>query len=237
MNSGGLITIDEPISLEELQTGAVVLRVSRNGAPPVDATLVVSMRSATEVGSAAFYAYGVQVLSVANPSDLISGRVGVTVSDRSADWQVVGVRIDRQYWHGGVVEDDFFWDFSPGETPGLGTPCVGVLGCTGNGGESFRAHLSLVNAAPLGGVMLANSRVQISSGAASINDGAVFTQSTFGFGYPLIKAIPCLVGARVYVRVLYPRSFSDWLDITLYGPNASPVAYLTEAGPFFLAEI
>lgn len=240
MNSGGRITLNEPLSLDELQTGALVLRVSRNGAPPVDATLVVTLRSASEIGSAGFYAYGTQVLQVGSGGDLQRGDFTVNVVDRSASWQVVGFRVDRQYWHGGFLEEAFVWRSASWGVPAAGEECVALCTITVDD-RPQNVNVSLYDASILGAdwseVGGGQFAARVSSGTASISDGVQFDRSRFSLGIPVIKAIPRFVDNQVSLAILYPYGINELLSIPILSADGTQVLSPATPGPYFMGEI
>lgn len=238
MNSGGRITLDEPLSLDELQTGALVLRVSRNGAPPVDATLVVTLRSATEIGSAGFYAYGTQVLQVGSGGDLQRGDFTVSVVDRSASWQVVGFRVDRQYWYGGSVNEQLNWLGEDGSgPPNVGAACVCTSRIVVNGAEEYVQVM--LDGTVLGGVWLGDAEggAIISSGSASVHDGVEFSQAAFSLGLRTIKAVPVSESGMVSIYFLYPFITGQHFTTPLMHEGTEIVTSPTTPGPYYLGDI
>lgn len=229
--SGGVITLDEPLSIEELQTGALVLRMSRNGAPAVDVVGVPVFRG-DELYQMDFYAYGSLVASTSSQgTQWEQGVFGITIIDRSNSWQVVGVRIDRQYWHGGqlMLEDTLTFQTRDGRYPQIGE--AGIVRSTMIDGLQRDIALSVEGASPLGGV-LTDSEFEI-TGDGSIATGISFTAAPFTLGWAVVKAVPMLVDGRVVLRLLYPGSW----DVVLYESGGGFVTSLSQAGPYYLHEL
>lgn len=235
-DSGGVITLAEPLSVEELQTGALVLRVRRDGAEAVDAVGVASVRASDQtVISVNFYCYGVHVAQMGSNSGYQAGVFEISWIDRGHSWEVVGLRIDKQYWHGGMLND--FLDFrnSTSGSPDEGEDCI--LRCYLNLGESaIEVGVSVGGVGPLGGRFVGNSRALVYGGSDSIQNGAVFLHAGFSLGWPLVKAVPMLIDGQVALQLLYP--LDNWNgQLNLMSEGGAYIQSLATPGPFYLLEI
>lgn len=198
--------LDEPLSIEELQTGAFVLRVSRNGAPAVDAVGVPVLRSGGELDRIDIYAYGVVIgTASASGEGLLLGHYVVQLTDHSAEWQAVGVRLDREYWHGGEIGDTMIPLNSDGQYARVGNSAI-----MRTGGVFATENMYLLEIAQnkmLGGNVISDGKTEIYSGSEPIekgDPGMMFNHASFSLDYDKIKAIPYVKGGIWCIKPLYP---------------------------------
>lgn len=231
MGAGGVITLDEPLSIEELQTGALVLLMTRDG-QPCEAVGVVELRSVGVIDSIQFYAFGrpvAEVVTGASVTDITNGVFQVRISDNAGRWQVVGARIDRQYWHGvasavniGISRVD------PGP-PTEGAPYYLFVSLQG-----FAVTGSVVcEGVPRVGGPLSSGRVKIYDGDSALDSYVPIEFSSFEpvIETLAIKAVLVIIEGYVKLRVLYPGAVT-MPEYTLTDYGGEPITP-SSVGPWY----
>lgn len=217
MDAGGIITLDEPLSIEELQTGALVLLMTRNG-QPCEAVGVVSLRSVGVINDIQFYAFGrpvAEVFTSGSVSDITRGVFDIRIVDRAAHWQITGARIDRQFWHGGSLASYRLVGVDGGAVV-EGADGLPVVSSYTQSGADF--EISLDGVCPIGGGVTSEEYVELYSGNASLNDfePIVFQSVVSHIARLAVKAVLMIEGGVVVLAVLYPRGpIIDYIRIPL----------------------
>lgn len=230
VGTGGVVDLDEPLSIEELQSGAFVLRVSRNGAPAVDAVGVPVFRTGGELDRLEIYAYGIVIgTAAASGEGLLLGHYVVQLTDHSAEWRVVGVRLDRQYWHGGSLS--WVSTFIPGD---MGESSYVRL----RSGSDYFA-LAVSSDRPSGGLITSGGRLCIYSGQNTLSDGIMCDTYSGITDLPLVKGVLIYRGNTqdTVIRVLYPyQATNQTFDMAVYTEDGGVVT-LDTAGPYYIEEV
>lgn len=237
-DSGGVITLAEPLSVEELQTGALVLRVRRDGAEAVDAVGVASVRASDQtVISVNFYCYGVKVAQMDGSSGYQAGVFEISWVDRGHSWEVVGFRIDKQYWHGGTLNEALGFENESGEYPANAEAAIPVL-YVSHDGVSSKVSVSVNSAAQIGGAYKALvDGLQLTAGSASIQDGITVSDSIFNPGWPIIKGLVIFLDNRAYLQFLYPSAGDSMVRVPLINGVNQAITSLQQSGPFYFSTI
>lgn len=92
--------------MEELQTGALVFLVDDGRGHIIEAVSVPSVASG-EMRSIDYYGDGILLLQQLS-IDRAGLSYSVSLHDHSQGWRIVGARIDRQYWRGGLATPQVF---------------------------------------------------------------------------------------------------------------------------------
>lgn len=236
-DSGGIITLAEPLSLEELQTGALVLRVRRDGAEAVDAVGVPVIRPSDQsLVGLEFYCYGEMVAQLGNGSDYQAGVFEINWTNRGYSWEIVGARVDKQFWHGGVFVETGYWVNSSGQGALDGQEALFRCSLSlSNDTSEVPVTLSVGDAVPLGGLSYGGA-VKVTDNAASVSNGASFSKATFSPNWKTVKAVPMLSGGQVYLKVLYPGDGWECL-FQLFDSNGAVITSLSTQGPFYMSDI
>lgn len=214
-----------------LQTGALVLLMTRNG-QPCEAVGVVSLRSVGVIDSIQFYAFGRPVAEVAtgaSSTDISNGVFQIRITDHSAQWQVVGARIDKQYWHGVASAVNI----------GISSVVPGPP----TEGAAYYLYVSLQGFATTGSVTcegvprvggpLTSDRVKIYDGDFSLDSYVPIEFSSFEpvIETLAIKAIFVVIEDNVKLRVLYPGAIT-MPEYTLTDYGGEPITP-SSVGPWY----
>lgn len=218
-----------------MMTGALVLRARRNGGEVVDLVGVPIMRETGEITLIRYYAYGSIVAESGLPN--IEYDTTVSIVDRSNTWQIVGARVDRQYWHGGSLSDVITVVHS-----GEGDAQIGdtvMLCAETTTGERFA--ISMVGCSPIGGEYQEDGFVCVYDGVETVSDDIRYNIVNIGITLPSVKAIPIKRDGKIYAMLLYPYNTSDivrwpYFVARFKGPQGTDLDD-DSPGPYYLSEI
>lgn len=193
------------------------------------------MRESGEISIIRYYAYASIVAESPVPS--VDHDTTVSIVDRSNTWEIVGARIDRQYWHGGLLSDVITIVHS-----GEGEAQIGdtvMLCAETTSGERFA--ISMVGCSPIGGVLEESGFVCVYAGEGSVSDNIRYNTVNIGLTLPSVKAIPLIRDGRLYARLLYPYNTVDianwpYFDVKLRRPQEEELD-ADDPGPYYLSEI
>lgn len=210
--------------------------MTRNG-QPCEAVGVVNLRSVGVIDSIQFYAFGrpiAEVVTGASETDITNGVFQLRISDYASQWQVVGARIDRQFWHGGVVTDSTDSINSSGSAATSGEQAVATVMIPSGG----RFMYSVGGVAPLGGVW--NDGIYICDGGQALSDFDVIEVNTPSFTpqYMTVKAI-FVIDSDLFVklRVLYPTDLVRPVIVPIFTEFGQDLRYDDTQSPWVLGEL
>lgn len=218
-------------------TGALVLRARRNGGEVVDLVGVPIMRETGEITLIRYYAYGSIVAESGLPN--IEYDTSVSIVDRSNTWQIVGARVDRQYWHGGMIGDNIYFIKRSDSEAQVGDE---IMLATSLGEDTPRYAFSILGNAPIGGIFQDSQFICVYEGEESVALSVInFNRVDVGVTLPLIKAIPINKNGNLYMRLLYPYDTYDivqapYLDLQVFGPQGEELS-ADDGGPYYLTEV
>lgn len=218
-----------------MMTGALVLRARRNGGEVVDLVGVPIMRETGEITLIRYYAYGSIVAESGLPN--IGYDTSVSIVDRSNSWQIVGARVDRQYWHGGVLSNVMTIVHS-----GEGEVQIGdtVMLCAQTvTGVNFA--ISMVGCSPIGGEYGEDGFVCVYDGVGTVSEDIRYNIVNIGITLPSVKAIPIKRNDTIYAMLLYPYDTADivrwpYFEARFTGPQDTDLDE-DSPGPYYLSEV
>lgn len=210
MDNGGVLTLREPLSVEELQTGALVFLVDDGRGHIIEAVSVPSVVSG-EMRSIDYYGDGILLLQQLS-IDSAGLSYSVSLHDHSQGWRIVGARIDRQYWRGGSFALSSYVNALDGTSAVVGSPAMISLSISHAGSDVPPVALPLYAGQPITGVATTGSggggvpTIALSlDNQGELGRGNSFTES----GVPSVDAFPIKAiiyayGGYAQLRPLYP---------------------------------